>query len=115
MPKSTEEEKEKSKIYYQNNKERRKAGYKVYYQKHKKESAMRSKKRNDVIKQATTKWYEKTLVANKRQDAKNREGSWQIDHIVPLQNDLVCGLHCNDNIRILTETQNKSKSNNFYV
>lgn len=38
---------------------------------------------------------------------------WNIDHIVPLKNDLVCGLHCIDNFQLLTKDENLSKSNKF--
>ena len=38
-----------------------------------------------------------------------------VDHIVPLISDVVCGLHCEDNMQLLTETQNRSKKNFFEV
>ena len=38
-----------------------------------------------------------------------------VDHIVPLKHDLVCGLHCLDNLQILTESENCKKSNKFLV
>jgi len=34
-----------------------------------------------------------------------------IDHIVPLQNKRVCGLHCESNLRIITATENVRKKN----
>lgn len=34
-----------------------------------------------------------------------------VDHIVPLQSDLVCGLHCAANLTIVTEALNKRKGN----
>ena len=38
----------------------------------------------------------------------------QVDHRVPLKSDLVCGLHCSDNLQILEWHSNISKSNRFW-
>lgn len=37
----------------------------------------------------------------------------EVDHIVPLQSDLVCGLHHEGNLQILTRTANARKRNKF--
>lgn len=34
-----------------------------------------------------------------------------VDHIVPLQSPIVCGLHCEANLQVLTETENCTKNN----
>ncbi len=37
-----------------------------------------------------------------------------VDHIVPLKSDLVCGLHCKDNLRVITKSENSIKSNKYW-
>lgn len=38
-----------------------------------------------------------------------------VDHIIPLKHDLVCGLHCEDNMQLLFATDNIIKSNIFKI
>ena len=42
-----------------------------------------------------------------------RRGKWQVDHIIPLSNPYVCGLHVPCNLQVLSRTQNTNKTNNF--
>jgi len=37
--------------------------------------------------------------------------NYQVDHIVPLISPIVCGLHCEANLRIVTQEENLKKSN----
>jgi len=49
--------------------------------------------------------------------AKKRETltgiKWHIDHIIPLKNSKVCGLHIWSNLQVITATENYSKRNKF--
>lgn len=38
----------------------------------------------------------------------------ETDHIVPICNPIVCGLHCEDNLQILTIAANQFKSNHIW-
>lgn len=39
---------------------------------------------------------------------------WEVDHMVPLISDFVCGLHWSSNLQLLTAFDNRSKSNNYW-
>ena len=39
---------------------------------------------------------------------------WQVDHIVPLKSKLVCGLHVEDNLRVIPAVQNWAKNNKHW-
>lgn len=38
----------------------------------------------------------------------------EVDHTVPLKSDLVCGLHCESNMQLLSKSENSSKQNRFW-
>lgn len=39
---------------------------------------------------------------------------WQVDHVVPLVSPIVCGLHVEHNLRVITAYENRSKKNYWW-
>lgn len=69
--------------------------------------------------QATPKWANKKAIRDVYIEARRltaeTETIYEVDHIIPLTNKLVCGLHVESNLQIITITQNRSKHNKFEV
>ena len=61
---------------------------------------------------ATPRWADRKEIA--RIYRKARELGLTVDHIVPLKSGLVCGLHCEANLRVLSNEENGRKSNRFW-
>jgi hypothetical protein len=59
--------------------------------------------------QATPPWFEKDLVETVYIKAK--EWGFAVDHVIPLQGENVCGLHCWANLQLLDPILNSSKGN----
>lgn len=74
-------------------------------------------KRKTKIKQATPSWVKQDELNVFYVEAARLENKlgikYNVDHIVPLKHPLVCGLNVPWNLQILTETENKIKSNSF--
>ena len=69
-------------------------------------------KRRAAKLQATPNWADQVAIKEIYQTCP--EG-YHVDHIIPLQNDLVCGLHCEFNLQHLSAHDNLSKGNKFYL
>lgn len=62
---------------------------------------------------ACPKWANKDRIKEIYEDAKSK--GLEVDHIIPLTNRLVCGLHVEDNLQLLTRTENAKKNNKFNI
>ena len=97
--------------------------------KHRNEAPLRKKReklrnnRNMALRRskkllATPKWINVDLVNNiyKKALEKTDEigASYHVDHIVPLRSKIVCGLHWEGNLQILSREKNFSKSNHWW-
>jgi hypothetical protein len=67
---------------------------------------------------ATPSWADRKAVLLKWKEAKFLTGStgtqYSVDHIVPLHHPLVCGLHVENNLAVITLDENIRKSNNYW-
>ena len=81
-------------------------------------SAQRRAKRISTLPKWVDSEYEKFFLEEIHNLAKLREKTtgikWHVDHIVPLTSDVVCGLHCSDNLQLLTATENLMKANYWW-
>lgn len=68
--------------------------------------------------QATVIWANESIIKSIYKEAHARSVKYgidyQVDHIVPLISDDVCGLHCEHNLRIITKSENSSKGNRYW-
>jgi hypothetical protein len=74
-------------------------------------------KRKATKLQATPAWSNKEHIESLYLIASmNREAGYDmhVDHIVPLQSDVVCGLHCEANLQLLSASNNTSKGNRWW-
>ena len=75
-------------------------------------AAARVMKRYAAQKNAIPKWADFPKI-----DAMYREASrlgMHVDHIVPIQSKIVCGLHVHDNLQLLDPKANFGKGNRFW-
>ena len=72
-------------------------------------------RRRAKTKNATPEWSNKFYVSEAYHLAKLRTKmlgfNWHVDHIVPLQSEIVCGLHVENNLRVIPASENHSKNN----
>lgn len=68
--------------------------------------------------QATPAWADLSKIASfyeKAAELAKKTGiDYHVDHVVPLRGKVVCGLHCESNLKIITASENRSKSNRYW-
>lgn len=105
------------KKYYNKNKDKKLQNNKAWRRENKHKVIQYNADRRAQILKASVSWGDKDAIALIYEEAVNLSNCTgiphQVDHIVPLVNDMVCGLHCEDNLQILKASQNQSKGNKF--
>lgn len=123
-----EKHNEKCRAWVENNREKRKAISRAYREKVKADGREREFKRawreanldraraytnhrRRKLRAATPPWVDSREVLAVYEEAKRR--GMTVDHIIPIQHPLVCGLHVPWNLQLLTLAENSAKQNEF--
>ena len=100
------------KAYYRKNKETLNKSTAIWKRNNKDKVNATGAKRRAKQKQAIPLWFEEQEVKHIYKIAK--EKNLVVDHIIPLNNKEVCGLHTQDNLRCIPEHLNLVKSNRYW-
>ena len=83
--------------------------------------AVRSSRRRANQKNAVPSWFGEfdemvvqSAYALARQRTEMTGIQWHVDHVVPLQHKLVCGLHCGANLAVIPASVNQRKYNSYW-
>jgi hypothetical protein len=110
---------ERVKATKRKNKLTRKDTVKAEYKRNKADYFSRAAARRATVKQVTPAWADKVEIAEVYTIAGKLNGFFtkpffHVDHIVPLNNRLVCGLHTPANLQLLPAQANLSKNNRHW-
>jgi hypothetical protein len=111
----------KANEWIKKNPEKYKQFYKKCYENNKSKIMSYAAKRRALKRNAVPSWFDSV---KNSVDAIYAMRDWmnltmfgikyEVDHIIPLKNNNVCGLHVPNNLQIITEYENRSKQNKFY-
>lgn len=109
-----EKDRESKRRYAANNKEKHTQSTETYRLKNPGYYRQYSSLRTRKVQQARPKWLDEfqELWLDEIYDLAIKRGL-QVDHIIPITNPIVCGLHVPWNLQLLTKEENVRKSNKF--
>lgn len=105
----------KQRVKYESSEEyksKRKRYLKVYYWSNRDKMVAKSRAYNSRVRKSRPLWCSQPEINEYYLMA--RKSGLEVDHIVPINSSLVCGLHCLDNFQLLTRKENASKSNRYW-
>jgi hypothetical protein len=108
--------------WQRDNKEKRNAAIAKYQKRHPERlaatRAQSSAKRRARRIGSTPAWANRFFIGEAYRLARLRSQllgyEWEVDHIVPLRSDIVCGLHVEHNLQVIAATDNTKKSNRVW-
>lgn len=95
------------------NPEKRKEASSSYTKRNKPYYAQYSSLRTRKVQQAKPKQVDEDDLLNVYKEAEYF--GLEVDHIIPITHELVCGLHVWNNLQLLTRSENAMKSNKFFI
>ena len=113
---------QRNRLKYLKNKDLIKSKVKQRYESNRDAFYANNAKRRAMRRNATPSWLSKSQLDEIREFYTITQlfrlytgQEYHVDHIIPLKNDLVCGLHVPWNLQILTAEENLSKHNHFEI
>jgi len=102
-------------LYRKENAEKSRDAIRAWFKANPHKRAAYSRSRFARVRKAIPPWFDKESV-----DKIYSASTWislasgikhHVDHVIPIVSNVVCGLHCADNLQIITALENRSKSN----
>lgn len=93
-------------------KKKRRKYERVYYKRNKEKMIAISCAYDSRVREARPIWQDQKEINEYYK--KGKEINLEVDHVVPINSGLVCGLHCIDNFQLLTRSENASKGNRYW-
>lgn len=116
--KSSIEEVSKRKNWMANNVDKMKEYRKSYRLSNPSIFANATQRRNAKKKKASVLWANQSKILDMYKLAENLSKKtgikYHVDHMIPLQSNFVCGLHCEANLQVIPAIDNIKKSNKFF-
>lgn len=116
--KSRDERLAKNREWHHANRDKRLTQKREWSSANRSKGAAYAARRRAVMLQATPAWANDFFIEEAYDLAAVRSRvtgqAWEVDHIVPLISDLVCGLHVEHNLRVALRATNRAKGNRHW-
>jgi hypothetical protein len=106
---------EKRRAYYESKRDEFRRRYREWSARNPEKEAARAAKRRAAKIKATPRWADqekiKFFYSMACEMTKKHGVQYEVDHIIPLRGKNVCGLHCEQNLQVITAEENMRKGN----